>query len=447
MAFTACCSRPTISVWQRAGAVSRPPRIAAPGRFFGSPWWPPPAPCSVALNCGLAAWAGIPAPPNSGPRPLFSGALVAPAGGLLRALNCGLAARAGIPGPPNSGPRPLFRGALVAPAGGLLRGPQLRSGSEGRYPGPPNSGPRPLFRGALVAPAGGLLRALNCGLAARAGIPAPRIAAPGRFFGAPWWPPPEDCSRGPQLRSGSEGRYPGPPNSGPRPLFRGARQSLLRVPQFRIAWLSVATGTTVVRRNKYRFRILHIYAVKPITWQPSQHKQTASGSGLSGFFVSSAGQEKQCTRTVQMSTSRKPRAKLAKHRRSARKDPEPEPAERSTAETQASTERGTVAAGSALTGTQFVSFCHWLSGQKLFAGLSLFTCTFQSLRRARRAHRDRRRLEPLGHGNAPREPPQQVGRAVCLSHSPSEIWPDIHFVFLSRSERPPEKEPPGHRRP
>ena len=25
----------------------------------------------------------------------------------------------------------------------------------------------------------------------------------------------------------------------------------------------------MVRRNKYRFRILHIYAVKPITWQPS----------------------------------------------------------------------------------------------------------------------------------------------------------------------------------
>ena len=59
-------------------------------------------------------------------------------------LYCGLAARAGIPAPPNSGPRPLFRGALVAPAGGLLRGPQLRSGSEGRYPGPPtNSGQRP----------------------------------------------------------------------------------------------------------------------------------------------------------------------------------------------------------------------------------------------------------------------------------------------------------------
>ena len=102
----------------------------------------------------------------------------------------------------------------------------------------------------------------------------------------------------------------------------------------------------------------------------------------------------------------------------------------------ASTERGTVTARSALTGTQFVCFYHWLSGQKLFAGLSLFTCAFQSLRRARRAHRDRRRLEPLGHGNAPREPPQEVGRAVCLSHSPSEIWPNTHFVFLPQLAAP-----------
>ena len=113
------------------------PRIAAPGRFFGAPWWPPPAPCSGALNCGLAARAGIPAPPNSGPRPLFGAPWWPPPEACSGALNCGLAARAGIPAPPNSGPRPLFRGALVAPAGGLLRGPQLRSGSEGRYPGPP----------------------------------------------------------------------------------------------------------------------------------------------------------------------------------------------------------------------------------------------------------------------------------------------------------------------
>ena len=141
-----------------------------------------------------------------------------------------------------------------------------------------------------------------------------------------------------------------------------------------------------------------------------------------------------------MSTSRKPRVKLAKHRRSARKEPEPKPAESSTAETQASTERGTVAARSALTGTQFVCFCHWLSGQKLFAGLSLFTCPFQSLRRARRAHRDRRRLEPLGHGNAPREPPQQVGRAVCLSHSPSEILAKYSLCFFLPQLAAPGKE-------
>ena len=336
--------RPTISVWQRAGAGISAPRIAAPGRFFGSPWWPPPAPCSVALNCGLAAWAGILAPPNSGPRP-------------------------------------LLRGALVAPAGGLLRGPQLRSGSEGRYP-----------------------------------APSPRIAVPGRFFGAP--------ARG-----------------------------LLRGPQFRIAWLSVATETIVVRRNKYRFRILHIYAVKPITWQPSTIQTDGERQWTEWVLCLIGGPREtvysDCSsldRRAKMSTSRKPRVKLAKHRRSARKEPEPEPAESSTAETQASTERGTVAAHSALTGTQFVCFCHWLSGQKLFAGLSLFTCTFQSLCRARRAHRDRRRLEPLGHGNAPREPPQQVGRAVCLSHSPSEIWPNTHSVFFSRSQRPQEKKAPSHRR-
>ena len=79
-----------------------------------------------------------------------------------------------------------------------------------------------------------------------------------------------------------------------------------------------------------------------------------------------------------MSTSRKVKAKLARQRRSARKatsteatqkEPEPEPTERSTDETQAATQRVTVTASSVLTGTKFVCFCHWLSGQKLFAGL------------------------------------------------------------------------------
>ena len=68
---------------------------------------------------------------------------------------------------------------------------------------------------------------------------------------------------------------------------------------------------------------------------------------------------------AKMSTSRKVRAKLAKQRRSARKatsteaarkEPEPEPTKHSTAETQAATQRGTVTASSALTGTQFVGF-------------------------------------------------------------------------------------------
>ena len=382
MAFTGTLLRgPQFRSGSALGPVSRPPRIAAPSRFFGSPWWPPPAPCSVALNCGLAAWAGIPAPPNSGPRP-------------------------------------LFRGALVAPAGGLLRGPQLRSGSEGRYPGPP-----------------------------------PRIAVPGRFFGAPWWPPPEACSGALNCGLAARAGIPAPRIAVPGRFFGAPARGLLRGPQFRIARLSVATETIVVRRNKYRFRILHIYALKPITWQPSTIQTDGERQWAEWVLCLIGGPREtvysDCSsldRRAKMSTSRKPRAKLAKHRRSARKEPEPEPAECSTAETQASTERGTVAARSALTGTQFVCFCHWLSGQKLFAGLSLFTCTFQSLRRARRAHRDRRRLEPLGHGNAPREPPpQQVGRAVCLSHSPSEIWPNTHSVFFSRSQRPQEKKAPSHR--
>ena len=184
----------------------------------------------------------------------------------------------------------------------------------------------------------------------------------------------------------------------------------------------------MVRCNKYRFRILHIYLLKPITWQPSTIQTDGERQWAERVLCLIGGPREtvysDCSsldRRAKMSTSRKPRAKLA---------------ERSTAETQASTERGTVAARSALTGTQFVCFCHWLSGQKLFAGLSLFTCTFQSLRRARRAHRDRRRLEPLGHGNAPREPPQQVGRAICLSHSPSEIWPNTLFFSPAVSSLP-----------
>ena len=173
-----------------------------------------------------------------------------------------------------------------------------------------------------------------------------------------------------------------------------------------------------------------------------------------------------------MSTSRKLRAKLAKHRRSAmkatstdaaRKEPEPEPTKRSTAETQAATQRVTVTARSVLTGTQFVCFCHWLSGQKLFAGLSLFTCTFQNRRQARLTHRGRQCQEPLRaaslrHRNVPWEPPQQVGSiknlALCLSHSPSEIWPKIHFVFfipqLAAPRKGSSKPPPtltARRRP
>ena len=157
-----------------------------------------------------------------------------------------------------------------------------------------------------------------------------------------------------------------------------------------------------------------------------------------------------------MSTSRKLRAKLAKHRRSARKatsteaarkEPEPEPTERSTAETQAATQRRTVTVRSALTGTQFVCFCYWLSGEQLFAGLSLFTCTFQSRRQARLAHRGRQCQEPLRtaslhHRNFPWEPPQQVGSvnnlAVCLSIPPLKFG-QIFTLFYYPAVSGPKK--------
>ena len=63
--------------------------------------------------------------------------------------------------------------------------------------------------------------------------------------------------------------------------------------------------------------------------------------------------------------------------------------------------------------------------------------------------RGRQRKEPLraaslGHRNVPWEPPQQVDSvknlADCLSHSPSEIWPNIHFVFYPAVSDPKKRK-------
>ena len=79
-------------------------------------------------------------------------------------------------------------------------------------------------------------------------------------------------------------------------------------------------------------------------------------------------------------------------------------------------QNGTVTAAiSTFTGTQFVCFCHWLLERKLFAGLILFTCTFQSRCQAPQAHRARQRRAPLTHRaaspchrNVPTAMPDQV---------------------------------------
>ena len=74
-------------------------------------------------------------------------------------------------------------------------------------------------------------------------------------------------------------------------------------------------------------------------------------------------------RRAKMSTLRKLMVKLAKLRHTARKTTlteaaqeaqEPAQSKRSTAETPPVTQRGTVTVRSALTGTQFVYFRHWL---------------------------------------------------------------------------------------
>ena len=60
------------------------------------------------------------------------------------------------------------------------------------------------------------------------------------------------------------------------------------------------------------------------------------------------------------------------------------------------------------------------------------------------ARKEPLRAASLGHRNAPREPPQQVGSvkslAVCLSHSPSEIWPNAHFVFYPADSGPRKRK-------
>ena len=158
---------------------------------------------------------------------------------------------------------------------------------------------------------------LTCdSLAARAGMPPPppRIAAPGRFFGAPWWPPPEACSGALNCGLAARAGIPPPPRIAVKGRFFGApARGLLRGPQFRIAWLSVATGTIVVRRNKYRFRILHIYALKPITWQPSTIQTDGERQWAEWVLCVIGGPREtvysDCSsldRRAKMSTSRKP---------------------------------------------------------------------------------------------------------------------------------------------
>ena len=81
--------------------------------------------------------------------------------------------------------------------------------------------------------------------------------------------------------------------------------------------------------------------MKPITWQPSTIQTDGERQWAEWVLCFIGGPREtvysDCSsldRRAKMSTSRKPRVKLAKHRRSARKELEPEPAESSTAESR-----------------------------------------------------------------------------------------------------------------
>ena len=101
---------------------------------------------------------------------------------------------------PNSGPEPLFRGALVAPASVPVRFSEALNfglsahASTGWYLGPPNSGPRPLFGAPWWPPPACCSAALNIGLAVRAGA--------GRYLGPP------NTSEKNQTRARVPGRVP-----------------------------------------------------------------------------------------------------------------------------------------------------------------------------------------------------------------------------------------------
>ena len=140
---------------------------------------------------------------------------------------------------------------------------------------------------------------------------------------------------------------------------------------------------------------------------------------------------------AKISTSRKPMVKLAKQQgkppqqKLREKIQSPKPS----IPPPAITQMGTVITCSALTGTQFVCFFQWLSGQQNFC-------------RTQFVHLHISELTPGPSGTQSRQPAPQKrssGAAiagivknfsVCLSNSPSEIWPYIYFVSYPAGSYP-----------
>ena len=94
----------------------------------------------------------------------------------------------------------------------------------------------------------------------------------------------------------------------------------------------------------------------------------------------------------------------------------------------------------ALPGTQFVCFYHWLSGRKLFAGLSLFTCTFQRRCQTPKAHKARQHQAPLLAMStvmpSRKQYPKELGKRLT-EHGWYEFWCRGGLCSIAWKDRKP----------
>ena len=147
-----------------------------------------------------------------------------------------------------------------------------------------------------------------------------------------------------------------------------------------------------------------------------------------------------------MSTSRKQKLKLAKHKRTAKKATSTEAAQtqRSTTETPPVTQRETVTARSALTGTQFVYFRHLLARPNIIC-ITQFICLHISEPTPCPSGTQRQstpgtsqRLQPASQKHSSGAATAGIVEhfAVCLLNSHSVMWQIFTLFFIPQGAAP-----------